>query len=137
MDKCTVDLTAVRVGDALAWIGDDGWYRRQSASVGVVVKLTPTQIVVRSGERRVEYRFRRATGSMVGSQFTYLHDQNEPEILALRSVMRARTALADIETTIGAARIKDPTDAVQVLGKVRVLVEAALLDIQQREVKPE
>lgn len=134
MNRCTVDLAAVKVGDRVAWIvSTRGPWGSESAIVATVERLTPTQIVVRSTGRAIEYRFRRSNGTLVGDVWTYLLNATDERVVRAQVVARTRRAFNDADDLGRQVKITDGISAVAALGRLREIVETALQDITQEE----
>jgi hypothetical protein len=82
-------VAALQVDDTVVWNDGDSWANRLITAK--VVRLTPTQVIVKRGEREVRFR---KDGRMIGDRWTNLLDPNHPatRAIALESQRQAKRA---------------------------------------------
>jgi len=114
-----LDPSTLVIGQRVAWIT---YGVRHSASVGVVSRFTPTQIIV-TGSGGIQSRFRRDRGTPIGRPYgSELLDPLTPRVAALRTDDRLRTALREIgDLTVQRHR----TDAIEMRGRLVSIVSIA------------
>ena len=74
-------IDALKQGAQVVFAHSHGTFGRTQVQTGEVVRLTPTQIVVRYAEagRTIELRFRKKDGLIFGERYGYLLDPREPD----------------------------------------------------------
>lgn len=76
----TDKIGSLERGAEVVFCVSNGVFGRTQTQTGQVVRLTPTQVVVRyaSSGRTIEVRFRKADGLVVGQSYGYLMDPENP-----------------------------------------------------------
>jgi len=126
-DKYTgarVDPAALEVGDRVAWLSSSH-YRGTEAVLAVVSRITPTQIVVKTTTRSLEYRFDRRTGLRRGG-WDRLIDANDPRVVIARTLAVARNTIRDVETLASNSKGRDVDTLTGELENMRTVINAGL-----------